>query len=324
MKATATQFQLEPEYPVPTPAGIDLPKTVSSGILDQIHCMDFLQAGRLLDGLQFDLVIADPPYNIGKSFGTDRNDAPLQDNMPLQDYLEWTDRWLSLCMEYLSETGVAYIYGFPEILAHVAVRYPLDRQRWLVWHYTNKTVPGLKFWQRSHESILCLWKSKRPALNIDPIREGYTENYKRAIGKTRKQTPGRFSRGTAATRYNGHENGALPRDVIKIPALAGGAGRSERWFLCRDCGEQIYPPEELPKHEKHDTLKHPTQKPLQLTRRLMLSRVTENSGRVLIPFAGSGSECVAAQTLGLQFFACELNPQYVSFGRQWLDWVPGE
>lgn len=312
-KTAPVQFELKVGDGASAPSSADPSRSSADvGALNRIHCMDFLQAERLLGDLQFDLVIADPPYNIGKSFGNN------QDRMPLPQYLEWTDRWLSLCMERLSETGVAYMYGFPEILAHVAVRRPLERQRWLVWHYTNKTVPRLQFWQRSHEAILCLWRNRRPWLNIDSIREGYTENYKKAIGKPRKQTPGRFSNGAAATVYKGHENGALPRDVLKIPALAGGAGRKERWFLCRDCDGRLYPPKALPEHAKHDTFKHPTQKPMQLTRRLMLSRLAPNSGSVLIPFAGSGSECVVAQSLGLQFFACELNPEYVSFGRQWL------
>jgi len=39
---------------------------------------------------------------------------------------------------------------------------------------------------------------------------------------------GRFSNGNKETIYKAHEGGALPRDVIKIPALAGGAGMSER------------------------------------------------------------------------------------------------
>jgi len=39
----------------------------------------------------------------------------------------------------------------------------------------------------------------------------------------------RFSKpGAEETTYTAHERGALPRDVLKVPALAGGAGRKER------------------------------------------------------------------------------------------------
>ena len=33
--------------------------------------------------------------------------------------------------------------------------------------------------------------------------------------------------------------------------------------------------------------------------------------RVVIPFAGSGSECVAAQKMGVEFIGFEINPEYV-------------
>ena len=279
---------------------------------DQLYCGDFLDTAALLEGRKFDVVIADPPYNIGKDFGNNT------DNRRLDDYLEWTGKWLAICQRHLADTGVIYVYGFPEILAHVAVRHPLDKQRWLVWHYTNKTVPGSRFWQRSHESILCLWAGKRPALQIDQIREDYTDHYKKCIGKPRKETKCRYNRNGNGSIYNGHEKGALPRDVIKVPALAGGAGRSERWFMCRDCGDQVRPPGDLRKHDGHDVLKHPTQKPMALTRRLLLSCTNGGNGSVLIPFSGSGSECVVARSLGINFFGCEINPEYVGFAGQWL------
>ncbi|MGU9963552.1 MAG: DNA-methyltransferase [Candidatus Halichondribacter symbioticus] len=273
----------------------------------------------------FDVIIADPPYNIGKDFG---NDSDQQD---LDAYLHWSDEWIGLCLEALSDNGVMYIYGFSEILARIAARYPLSQQRWLVWHYTNKATPASQFWQRSHESILCLWKTgrQRPTLEIDQIREPYSESFlKNAAGKVRIATPSRFGgAGAKETIYNAHENGALPRDVIKVPALAGGAGASERWFLCHDCGGQVFSPKEINNHRDHRIFKHPTQKPFALTHRLLLSAIdieSDNKGRVLIPFAGSGSECVVAQELGIDYFATEINRVYVDFARKWLVAIKGK
>jgi site-specific DNA-methyltransferase (adenine-specific) len=259
---------------------------------------------------KFDVIIADPPYNIGKDFGNNI------DYMQLDKYIAWSREWLDLCFKVLADGGLIYIYGFPEILARVAVHYPLENQRILAWHYTNKTTPSSSFWQRSYESILCLWTGKRPSLEIDQIREPYTENYLKCSGKKRKNTKGRF--GDTTTEYQVHEQGALPRDVIKIPALAGGAGRVERHFLCRTCSHTLYNAAELKNHQGHDILQHPTQKPMQLTKRLMLSKISKGNGKVLIPFAGSGSECVVAKTLGVEFFGIELNPEYVEYAHQWL------
>jgi site-specific DNA-methyltransferase (adenine-specific) len=160
-------------------------------------------------------------------------------------------------------------------------------RRWIVWHYTNKNVPSLHFWQRSHESILVLWKSDK-VFHRDEIREAYTEGFiNGAAGRERKATKGRFSKGDKKTTYTAHANGALPRDVIKLGALAGGAGMNER-------------------------VDHPTQKPLALCEKLLRScKQPATEGYVLVPFAGSGSECLAAKNLGLPFIGIEINAEYV-------------
>ena len=266
---------------------------------------------------KFDVIIADPPYNIGKDFGD------TSDSKPEAEYVQWVLSWLELCFQLLSQNGLIYVYGYPEILSRIAVHYPIDQQRWLVWHYTNKTTPSSRFWQRSHESILCLWTpdKKRPTLEIDQIREPYTDSFlKNSAGKPRKSMECRFD-GGKETLYKAHENGALPRDVIKVSALAGGSGACERWFMCNDCNNEVYPPSQLKNHREHNTFKHPTQKPMDLTKRLILSRINSNSGRVLIPFAGSGSECCVAQMLGVEYLGIEINPLYVDFAKKWLKHV---
>jgi site-specific DNA-methyltransferase (adenine-specific) len=82
--------------------------------------------------------------------------------------------------------------------------------------------------------------------------------------------------------------------VIKISTLAGGSGRGER-------------------------VSHPTQKPLSLCEKLLLSCQTNPSGLVVIPFAGSGSECVACQKLGYEWIGFELNPEYVKIANERLN-----
>jgi len=233
------------------------------------------------------MILADPPYNIGKDFGND------SDKQPIEEYLVWCERWIQECLRILKPNGTMFIYGFSETLALILSKVPFTVQRrWLVWHYTNKNVPSLNFWQRSHESILVLWKTDK-VFHRDEIREAYTDGFLNgAAGKERKATKGRFSKGDKKTTYTAHANGALPRDVIKIPALAGGAGMNER-------------------------VDHPTQKPLILCDKLIRSCM-QKEGYVLVPFAGSGSECVAAKKRGLPFLGIELNETYVALIHQRL------
>jgi site-specific DNA-methyltransferase (adenine-specific) len=191
-----------------------------------------------------------------------------------------------------------FIYGFSENLALILSKVPYNiNRRWIIWHYTNKNMPHLNFWQRSHESIIVLWK-KDKVFHRDDIRESYTEGFLNgAAGKERKATIGRFSKGTKVTTYIAHEKGALPRDVIKIPALAGGAGMKER-------------------------VNHPTQKPLALCDKLIKScKQSSSDGYVLVPFAGSGSECLAAKNNNLPFIGIELNAEYIKIINERLNIV---
>ncbi len=70
---------------------------------------------------KFDVIIADPPYNIGKDFGNDN------DTMKISEYIKWSKKWLSLCFNALADNGLIYIYGLPEILARLAVEYPIEK-----------------------------------------------------------------------------------------------------------------------------------------------------------------------------------------------------
>ena len=279
---------------------------------NDIWCRDVVE---LLRGIEetgtFDVCVADPPYNIGKDFGAHKDD------LPMADYVSWSLQWIEEVLRLLKPTSPLYIYGFPEVVSHIAVHFPLDQQRWLVWHYTNKTVPSSRFWQRSYESVLCLWKGARPRLRIDDIREPYTENYKKLGGRVRKDMQCRYGRKGKKTLYAVHPEGALPRDVLKCAALAGGAGAVERWFLCKSCGG-VFPPKALDKHAEHEVIKHPTQKPLLLTHRLLRSAATKGD-KALIPFAGSGSECLVCKDLGIDFLAADINPDYVALGNGLLE-----
>lgn len=248
---------------------------------DVIHG-DTIKILPTLDADSAQIIIADPPYNIGKDFGND------SDKQPMDEYLLWCEQWIRECLRVLKPNGTMFIYGFSEILALILSKVPYNiNRRWIVWHYTNKNVPSLKFWQRSHESVIVLWKSDK-VFHRDDIREPYTKGFlSGAAGKQRKATKGRFSKGDVKTTYTAHANGALPRDVIKIPALAGGAGMNER-------------------------VNHPTQKPLALCDKLIRScKQSATEGYVLVPFAGSGSECLAAKNIGLPFIGIELNGDYV-------------
>jgi len=250
--------------------------------INQIIPIDCIDGMQKLPNEIADVIICDPPYNTGKDFG---NDSDKQD---MDKYLVWCDNWIHECFRLLKPHGTLYIYGLSETLAFIRTRDEISKHhvRWIVWHYTNKTTPSLNFWQRSHESILCCYKEK-PCFNRDDVREPYTDGFlNNSAGKKRTNTKGRFSNGDKETVYVAHEQGALPRDVIKIPTLAGGSGVKER-------------------------VNHPTQKPLMLCQKLITASINKTlKNLIVIPFAGSGSECVCAKELGHDFIGFEINQEY--------------
>ena len=256
--------------------------------IHEIRKEDCISGMKKIESESVDIIICDPPYNIGKDFG---NNSDKQD---METYLLWCDEWIRECIRILKPKGTLYIYGFSEILSFIRVRIQIH-VRWIIWHYTNKVVPSLHFWQRTHESILCCSKDNKPVFNRDDVREPYTETFlKNAAGKKRKPTVGRFSNGEKETTYTAHENGALPRDVIKISTLAGGAGKKER-------------------------VNHPTQKPLALCEKLIKASKNKDSTLLVVPFAGSGSECVAAKKENINFIGFEINQDYIDICHERLN-----
>jgi len=210
--------------------------------------------------------------------------------MSKEEYCEWSKPWIDQAMRVLKPKGTLFIYGFPEILSYVQVMCCSKWNcRYLQWHYINKCSPAAKFWQRTHESILLVWKCDGfPAFDRDAVRIPYSKTYlKNAVGKKRKIGKGRFEGSGKQTEYKAHEGGALPRDVIHCAALAGGAGKKERvdW--------------------------HPTQKPTGITRTLLQSIGIKEDTRIVIPFAGSGSEALVCKELGVAFAAWDINEEYV-------------
>src|SRR3982750_2681822 len=67
---------------------------------------DSFQVLQLLPPNSFDLLFADPPYNLTKKFGKERF---IQTNSDA--YENWLDSWLTLAAPLLKETASIYICG---------------------------------------------------------------------------------------------------------------------------------------------------------------------------------------------------------------------
>lgn len=256
------------------------------GLLYQEDSLHLLQQ---LPETSIDLIFADPPYNIKKA---DWDTFESQ-----EQYINWSMGWIKEAARILKPTGSLFICGFTEILAdlkHPAMKY-FKGCKWLIWHYKNKANLGLD-WGRSHESILLLRKSKNFTMNIDMVRIPYNEHTLKYPSHPQAKTS-LYGNGKAyKSTWVPNPLGAKPKDVIEIPTTCNGMG---------------------------EKTKHPTQKPEELLRKLVLA--ASNPGDlVLDPFAGSGTTLVVAEQLGRQWIGCEINPEYNQWAMNRIDHVPSK
>lgn len=228
-----------------------------------------------------DLIVADPPYNLGKG-DWDRFASPAE-------YLDWSRRWIAAAHRALTPTGSLYVMGFSEVLAEVqvAVAGAWDSVRWLIWFYRNKA--NLKDdWGRSHEALLLLRKGRPFTFNTDAVRTPYNAHTTRYPERTQAETS-QYG-GGRAERWRPHPLGARPRDVLEIPVLSNGTA---------------------------EKTEHPTQKPVQLIRRLVLA--SSNGGELVVdPFAGSGTTPLVAELHGRRWVGCEADPGYAAIAARRL------
>ena len=245
-----------------------------------------LQWLKSLQDESIDMIFADPPYNI-KTADWDKFDSQ-------EEYIKWSLQWISEASRILKPTGSLYICGFSEILAdlkHPAMRY-FSGCKWLIWHYRNKANLG-NDWGRSHESILHLRKTKKFALNVDEIRIPYGSHTLKYPTHPQSESS-QYSNGKKTNPvWTPNPLGAKPKDVFEVPTTCNGMG---------------------------EKTKHPTQKPEELLRKLVLA--SSKVGDVILdPFSGSGTTLVVAEQLQRLWIGCEMNEEYNSWAINRIDHV---
>jgi site-specific DNA-methyltransferase (adenine-specific) len=71
---------------------------------DRIYCEDALAGLSHIPDGAVDLIIADPPYGLGKDYGND------SDKLDAEDYLRWTETWIDAALPKLKSSGSLYIF----------------------------------------------------------------------------------------------------------------------------------------------------------------------------------------------------------------------
>jgi len=146
---------------------------------------DAIQEMQKMNSVSVDLVIADPPYNLGKDYGNNH------DIKGFDEYLEFSRNWLRETHRLLKPNGTLYVFmGFRFISYLYDI---LDRElqmffnSWIVWHYTQGMGKTRGFSPR-HDDILMFTKSKEQKFNLDAVR--VPQKYYRDRNNMRGANPG--------------------------------------------------------------------------------------------------------------------------------------
>ncbi len=248
-------------------------------IKDQVIRGDFFKTAPLLPDGFADLVIADPPYNLDKTFS-----SVHFSRMDDDEYGAYTESWVQLVKPLMKDTASIYVccdWKSSNAVYSVLKRYFKIRNR-ITWQ--REKGRGAKVnWKNSMEDIWFATVSDDYAFNIDDV-------------KIRRKVIAPYT-----------ENGR-PKDWVDSPD-----GRY------RDtCPSNFWDDITVPYWSMKENTPHPTQKPEKLLAKLILASSSPGD-TVFDPFLGSGSTAVAAMKLGRHFSGIEKEEQYCVWAQKRLD-----
>ncbi len=139
------------------------------GVLYQGDCLDFLARQ---EDRTFDVIFADPPFNLGKDYGEGLNDLIEEAR-----YLAWLHTWVEQCVRVLKVGGALYIYGLPSRNGPLTLFLGIlgmEMRHWIVVEMKSSLpIPGRLY--PAHYSLLYFTKGKpntfkRPRVPIPVCR----------------------------------------------------------------------------------------------------------------------------------------------------------
>jgi DNA modification methylase len=136
----------------------------------KLICGDCVTEMKKLPDESIDLVITDPPYNVGIDYGIYK-DKPSEQ----EEYIEWCKKWLEGCIRVLKKDGSLYLFNYPENNAKLLpfLEEKMIVRRWLTWHYPINIGHSPKNYTRSQRSILFCTKSNDYTFNKKDIAIPY-------------------------------------------------------------------------------------------------------------------------------------------------------
>lgn len=240
-------------------------------LLGRTVCQDLFQALPHLPDSFVDLLIADPPYNLGKTFNSQTFKARSSD-----EYEVWLESWLVPLRRVLKPTATVYLCGdwrSSAAIQRVAERHFFVQNR-ITWE-REKGRGALSNWKNCSEDIWFLTVSKQFTFDVEAVK------LKRRVIAPYRQADG------DPKDWEQTENGNYR---ITHPS-------------------NLWTDISVPFWSMPENTDHPTQKPEKLIAKLILAS-SRPDDVVFDPFLGVGTTSVVAKKLGRRFAGVEIDEHY--------------
>lgn len=250
------------------------------------------------------LVLADPPYEIGVK-------GAMWDCV--EDYMLFSRAWLGEATRVLQPGGTLLYFASPctiwssRINVMLKDEFGMKHQQSLTWVYGQGTLLNLILFFHS------VWSCPlRNCLDVCAGGDARLESMKQYAVRNEiiewwTKTPGvhTFNPELATDRYSDAEKQvALAKGVGRVSEASLNKGRPPRTWV------DIPRENSRSKERSYSDVKHPSMKPLMLCERLIAVH-SNPYDRVIIPFAGSGSEVLTAARLGREVVGFETEGDYI-------------
>lgn len=143
----------------------------------KLYNEDFLDGVNKIEDESVDLIVADPPYCLGKDYGNG------SDKKKPDEFLKWTEKWILSALPKIKKTGTLYIFATwqfsPEIFCFLKKHMVMINE--IIW---DRRVPSMGGTTRKfssvHDNIGFFAKTKKYFFDLDPVRIPYDAETKKA------------------------------------------------------------------------------------------------------------------------------------------------
>ncbi|SFV03769.1 DNA-methyltransferase [Pseudoduganella namucuonensis] len=148
---------------------------------NQVYCEDALAGlARIPDG-SVDLILTDPPYNLGKDYGN------TSDQQTVEEYLRWTEQWIDAALPKLKPNGSLYIFltwrFSPEIFVMLKKRMTMMNE--IIWDRRVPSMGGsVRSYSSVHDTVGFFVGRKDYYFDLDAVRIPYDAETKKARSRS--------------------------------------------------------------------------------------------------------------------------------------------